>query len=498
MQERQSAAVCNAAERQSNSQQSNPYHLRFQRAKLISVAALGAAVLLAAPSGVFAPLIGSAPIYAAETEAPRDFADLVAKVKPAVISVQVKLKDTSSQALGKKFFNPFGEHGKRRVIIGEGSGFFITAAGYAVTNNHVVDDAKTVRVTTDDGTIYTAKVVGTDPKTDLAVIKVDASKEFPHVQFTEHPPRVGQWVIAVGNPFGLGGTVTAGIVSARGRNIGGSPYDDYLQIDAPINRGNSGGPTFDMNGNVVGVNTAIFSPSGGSVGIGFDIPADTAKMVVDQLMEKGYVTRGWMGVEVQPVTPEIAEGLGMKKAGGALVDEPQPGSPADKAGIKAGDVITELNGEPIKDARALAQKIAGDKPGGSVQLTIVREGKSKKLELTLAEMPRQKQAKASPPQQPQERSVEPNLGLSLAPANEVAGAGDKGVVVLGVNPDSPAAASGMQDGFIILNINGKAVDNPAQVHDAVTQSRSQGRHAVLMRVQTPEGTRFVAVPFGQG
>ena len=251
------------------------------------------------------------------------FADIVEKVKPAVISVRVKIDETSKMtgmnengegnanplqpgAPLEKFFEQFGRRGMpqgmpqgKQTVTGEGSGFFISADGYAVTNNHVVDHAKTVQVTTDDGAVYMAKVVGTDPKTDLALIKVDADKSFPFVKFAENDPRVGDWVVAVGNPFGLGGTVTAGIVSARGRDIGSGPYDDYIQIDAPINKGNSGGPAFNMDGNVIGVNTAIFSPSGGSVGIGFDIPADTARMVVAQLKEHGYVDRAWLGVQIQ-------------------------------------------------------------------------------------------------------------------------------------------------------------------------------------------------------
>ena len=256
----------------------------------------------------------------------------------------------------EKFFKQFGFPGMpnempqgKQTVTGEGSGFFISADGYAVTNNHVVDHAKTVQVTTDDGAVYKAKVVGTDSKTDLALIKVDADKSFPYVKFAENDPRVGDWVVAVGNPFGLGGTVTAGIVSARGRDIGSGPYDDYIQIDAPINKGNSGGPAFNMDGNVIGVNTAIYSPSGGSVGIGFDIPANTAKMVVAQLKEHGYVNRAWLGVQIQPVTADIADSLGLKTAEGAIVDQPQAGSPAAKAGIATGDVITAINGTPVKD-----------------------------------------------------------------------------------------------------------------------------------------------------
>jgi serine protease Do len=298
--------------------------------------------------------------------------------------------------------------------------------------------------------------------------------------------------------FGLGGTVTAGIVSARGRDIGASPYDDYLQIDAPINKGNSGGPAFNMNGNVVGVNTAIYSPSNGSVGIGFDIPADTAKMVVDQLKAKGYVTRGWIGVQVQPVTAGIADSLGLKKVAGAIVDQPQPNSPAAQAGIQAGDVITAVNGQPIKDARTLAQKIAMEAPGTSVQLTVLRNGETKTIGLKLAEMPRQQQANEQPHQQQQPSSAEPHLGLSLAPAQDVEGSGGKGVVVVGVDPNGPAAENGVESGDIILEVAGKTVDTPSDVRQAIDQTESQGKHSVLMRVKTAQGTRFVALPLAQG
>ena len=257
---------------------------------------------------------------------------------------------------------------RRKFITGQGSGFFISADGYAVTNFHVVDQADTVEVATDDGKTYSAKVVGRDQRTDLALIKIDGRSDFPFVKLAETPPRIGDWVIAVGNPFGLSSTVTAGIVSARGRDIGAGPYDDFIQIDAPVNRGNSGGPTFDVNGNVIGVNAAIFSPSGGNVGIAFAIPAETVKMVVDQLREKGSVTRGWLGVQIQSVTADLAESLGLKKAEGALIAEPQPDSPASKAGIKAGDVIVSIDGTPVKDARDLARKVAAMAPGSADQV----------------------------------------------------------------------------------------------------------------------------------
>src|SRR5207248_175039 len=225
---------------------------------------------------------------------------------------------------------------REHLVTGQGSGIFISADGYAVTNNHVVDKASTVEVTADDGKTYNATVIGTDPRTDLALIKVEGRNDFPHVKLSEAPPRIGDWVLAVGNPFGLGGTVTAGIVSARGRDIGAGPYDDFIQIDAPVNKGNSGGPTFDVDGNVIGVNTAIFSPSGGSVGIAFAIPADTVRTVVAQLRDKGTVSRGWIGVQIQPVTAEIADSLGLKGTQGALVAEPQSDGPAAKAGILSG------------------------------------------------------------------------------------------------------------------------------------------------------------------
>ena len=253
--------------------------------------------------------------------------------------------------------------GRNVSVTGQGSGFFISADGYAVTNNHVVDKAETVEVTTDDGKTYTAKVIGTDPRTDLALIKVEGRSDFPYVKLADKAPRIGDWVLAVGNPFGLGGTVTAGIVSARGRDIGAGPYDDFIQIDAPVNKGNSGGPTFDVDGNVIGVNTAIFSPSGGSVGIAFAIPAETVKTVVAQLKDKGTVTRGWIGVQIQPVTADIADSLGLKKAEGALVAEPQADGPAAKAGIKAGDVITAVNGKRGQGRARPRPQIGGMAPG---------------------------------------------------------------------------------------------------------------------------------------
>jgi serine protease Do len=487
---------------------------------LASVGALGATVLLAGSAGYWQSA-GVVPANAAEfgMQRPVGFADIVAKVKPAVISVRVKVSGAAEPAMlgdnsndGEqqipvqpgspldKFFRQFGQefgpHAPRRhgAITGEGSGFFITADGYAVTNNHVVDHATSVQVTTDDGTVYAAKVVGTDPKTDLALIKVDGNKDFPFVKFAEHAPQVGDWVVAVGNPFGLGGTVTAGIVSARGRDIGAGPYDDYVQIDAPINKGNSGGPAFDVNGNVIGVNTAIFSPSGGSVGIGFDIPADTAKMVVAQLKEKGHVTRGWLGVQIQPVTADIADSLGLKKAAGAMVDEPQSGSPAAKAGIQSGDVITAVNGTQVKDARDLARTIGTMAPDTSIKLDIVRKGEPRRIMVTLAQMPNEQRASENDNAQP--TSGVPHLGLQVAPASEVSGAGEKGVVVTAVEPDGPAAEQGFQVGNVILEVGGKLVANAGDVRKALSEAKSQGKHQILMRAKMGDATRFVALPLG--
>ena len=499
--------------------------LRSRRlALLATVAGLSMAVLVAGPGG-YRPLTAwTASAHAAEAaQAPAGFADLVAKVKPAVISVRVKIdadngnaalvqrdSDENSHQSGSPFFKQFGFRGPRGflgpdgmphghpVITGEGSGFFISPDGYAVTNNHVVNHASSVQVTADDGTIYTAKVVGTDQKTDLALIKVEGKKDFSYVKFADQPPRVGDWVVAVGNPFGLGGAVTAGIVSARGRDIGAGPYDDYVQIDAPINKGNSGGPAFDMNGNVIGVNTAIFSPSGGSVGIGFDIPAGTAKLVVAQLKDKGYITRGWLGVQVQPVTADIADSLGMKQAKGAMVDAPQGGSPAAKAGIESGDVITSVNGTAVKDSRDLARNISMMAPGTSVKLDVLRSGESRTMTLTLGEMPDDHQANAGGEQPSQQTAGAPHLGLSLAPANEVEGAGQKGVVVTSVDPEGPAAEHGFQTGDIILNVGGKAVANAGDVRSALKQASANGKASVLMQVKTADATRFVAVPLAKG
>src|SRR5712692_4428058 len=483
---------------------------------LAAVAGLGATVFLGGAGWVAK---GAGPAlstiaYAQGVQRPVGFADIVEKVKPAVISVRVKLGGSAKtmsfendlpfppNSQIERFFRRFGlpegavpsePRGPRnRLVTGQGSGFFITADGYAVTNNHVVDKAEIVEISTDDAKTYTAKVIGTDDRTDLALIKVEGRTDFPFVRLSDNSSRIGDWVIAVGNPFGLGGTVTAGIVSARGRDIGAGPYDDFIQIDAAVNTGNSGGPTFDLDGNVIGVNTAIFSPSGGSVGIAFDIPAETVKAVITQLKDHGAVTRGWIGVQIQPVTNEIADSLGMRNARGALVAEPQSGSPAQKAGIKAGDVIVSVNGESITDARNLARRISAMAPGTSVKLGIIRGGREDTLTLTLGELPRDRQARADTEDRTAPRGVEvPKLGLSLAPARN----GGEGVVVTQVDP-SGAASDQFQAGDVILDINGKAVSTPADVRKAVSDAQSDGKRSVLMRVKSNQGTRFGAVTIG--
>ena len=444
------------------------------------------------------------------------FAPLIDRVKAAVVSVKVKMAadDGASDLSGqldnlppqiRKFFREFGgglngggaPEGRHPMMMGEGSGFFISADGYVVTNNHVVDHAKSVTVTTLDGKTLDAKVVGTDPKTDLALLKVEQAGDYPFVAFAKEMPRIGDWVVAIGNPYGLGGTVTAGIISAEGRDIGDGPYDRFLQIDAPMNRGNSGGPTFNMQGEVVGVNTAIYSPSGGSVGIGFAIPSTTADTVITALEHGGVVPRGYLGVNIQPVTNEMAESMGLKTAGGAIVVDALPGTPAADAGLKSGDVITKLNGKAIEDAADLTLRVGSFKPGDKVDLTYLRDGAEKTAQVTLSSQKSEKVAKAegSSEQGAQPQSQSAALGIHIAPAKEVAGAGDKGVAIVEVDPDGAAAVQGLAAGDVILDVSGKPVSTPQDVKSEIDTAKSQGKKAVLMRVQTADGDRFVAVPF---
>ncbi|WP_395665666.1 Do family serine endopeptidase [Methylocella sp.] len=495
-------------------------------------AALLGAVAAAVVTGSVAGSFVGAPVAVAETAAPAltasahptSFADVVDHVRDAVVSVKVKIANASDDEDDEdaaprgriprlepgdpleRFFRrfgqpggpggpggPFGQQGRpHQQAQAQGSGFIISPDGYVVTNNHVVEKASDVTLTTDDGKTLHATVVGTDKKTDLALLKIKEPGTYPHVKFAGATPRVGDWVIAVGNPFGLGGTVTAGIVSARGRDIGAGPYDDFLQIDAPVNRGNSGGPAFNSQGEVVGVNTAIFSPSGGSVGIGFAIPAETAQTIVSTLKDKGSVSRGWIGVQIQPVTDEVADSLGLKAAKGALVADAQANAPAAEAGIKSGDVILGVNGERIDGPRDLAKRVAAIGPGAKAELLYWRGGSEKTVSVKLGSLPDDREA-SNKATGMTENSALAGLGLKLAPAASVQGAGGEGVVVADVDPDGPAGQKGVRVGDVILEAGGKTVAKPSDIASVLADAKKEGRKAVLLRVKNAEGARFVAV-----
>jgi len=389
--------------------------VRKRTAKWLGAAAVAALIAGGAvESGMVAPNPAHAELrsMAQPVQGLPSFADVIDRVKPAVVAVKVKVQNVADRDDGdeqqfsmpdlppghpmERFCRQFrGERGgrgqrpqpPRQFGQSLGSGFFISADGYVVTNNHVVDKASEVEVTMDDGKTFDAKVIGTDPKTDLALLKVEGS-DFPYVRLASQKARIGDWVVAIGNPFGLGGTVTAGIVSAQHRDIGAGPYDDFIQIDASVNKGNSGGPTFNLSGEVVGVNTAIFSPSGGNVGIAFAIPASTVDQIVTSLKDKGSVTRGFIGVQMQPVTKEIAEAIGLKEAKGALVAEALKDGPAAKAGVRTGDTIIAVDGQPINEAKDLSRKVANVAPGKTLSLTLWREGKERNVTLEVASQPK--------------------------------------------------------------------------------------------------------------
>jgi serine protease Do len=500
---------------------------KFRRQLLTGVATLA---LLAAGSGytlqAYSAELGhpfGAPSAARVPAAPSvmpGFTDLVSAVKPAVVSVRVKA-DAGVNAVGndlqgnpfegtpfEKFFKDFrkdfrGPNGQEMMpgfgnrqlpqfVQGQGSGFFISPDGYIVTNNHVVDHAVKVEVVTDSGATFDAKVVGTDPKTDLALIKVDGHTDFPFVKLASSQPKVGEWVVAMGNPYGLGGTVTAGIVSAENRDIGSGPYDNYIQIDAPVNRGNSGGPTFNLKGEVIGVNTAIYSPSGGSVGIAFDVPSSTVASVIPQLQKTGHVVRGWLGVEIQPVTKEIADSLGLKSANGALITEPQADSPAAKAGLKSGDVITSVDSIKVKDPHDLARRVAAMEPHKGVSLRIVRDGKEQTVDLKLGQLADQNARKALA-QDGSDHQLG-SLGLTLAPAADVKGAGNKGLAVVNVAPNSKAAELGFQQGDVILKAGNKDLASPADLKTAMAEAKATGHKNALVLMSRDHADRYVAVP----
>jgi serine protease Do len=485
---------------------------RVRRNGLFRLAIVTAVVApcMMAPVAQIEPMAFAAEVDAIGVPAPVGFADIVERVKPAVVGVRVKVEGittpdetqkeapASPRSLFGRFFRHFGipipDAPVPRSGITLGSGFFISGDGYVVTNNHVVANGTSFEVTTDTGKTYQAKVIGTDPQTDLALIKVNGGTDFPYVRLAADVPRIGDWVIPVGNPFGLGGTVTAGIVSARGRDIGAGPYEDFIQIDAPVNKGNSGGPSFNVRGEVIGVNTAIFSPSGGSVGVAFDIPAETVKLIIQELKDKGHVTRGRIGVQVQSVTPTIAEAIGLKNPEGALVAQLEPNSPAAKGGIETGDVVTTVNGEAVKDSRDFARKIAAIAPGTATSIGVFHNGQEKTITVTLGELPGTSVEATSSDQGT--TSQAPALGLTLAPANTVPAAGDRGVVIIEVNPTGRAAEGGLQTGDVILEVGNYAVNTPADVRKMVEEARTQSRRAILMRIKRGDAVSFVAVAIG--
>jgi serine protease Do len=441
-------------------------------------------------------------------------ADAVEAAKPAVFSVRVRYRaaevERGAGAPLDQFGNPLGKslpETQPRVRTSKGSGFFISADGYAVTNRHVTAGSESVELITDDRKSYRANVVAVHPATDIALLKVDGGNGFAHVEFADRAPRIGDRVFAVGNPFGLGGTVTSGIISARERSMvseedgaDANVYEDLIQIDAAINPGNSGGPTFDVEGRVIGINTMILSPTGSSIGIGFDIPAETAKAVIAQLLETGSVTRGWLGVQFQSLTPALAGALGLKETRGALVAEPFADGPAEKAGIAPGDVIASVNGEIVKDDHDLSRRMVGLAPGMGISLGIVRDGEDKVVAVTLGDSPtantlappHPRQAQAGP--RPHPSDLESDLGLKFAPSAQTPGSESQGVVVIGIDPEGRAADLGIEAGDVIVEVSGKAVHTPDDISDAVNQAHGRGRQAALMRLKSGNTLRFIAVP----
>lgn len=435
-----------------------------------------------------------------------DFSDLVAQVKPAVVSITSKLSVSDSDEEGgqipeqfRRMFPgfPFGGEEGHHAVEARGSGFIIDPNGTIVTNNHVVKGADHATVTLDDGTQLPAKVIGRDGRTDIAVLKVHAKEKLPYLQLGNSADvKPGQWVVAVGNPFGLGGTVTAGIVSALSRDIGEGPYDQFIQIDAPINRGNSGGPLFTQDGKVIGINTAILSPSGGSIGIGFAIPSNAVKTVVAQLEKTGHVTRGYIGVEAQQISPAMSQALHLQQDKGALIAGVQSDSPASRAGLQPGDVIEAVNGQKISDPRDLAVHVAEVKPGDEAKLDVLHNGQNETLTVTIGQMPEQQTANNE--EGGATEGHQARLGLALAPLSPDMRDqlnlpdGTKGAVVQQVQPGSPAEEAGIQAGDVIVSVGDHAVQSPSEAVKAI-RSATGKEHAVALRIIRDGQPLFVAV-----
>jgi serine protease Do len=450
-------------------------------------------------------IAGSMLVWSAVAQAapmPESFSGLVKRVTPAVVNIASTRTETARdmpqlpfqvpkgspfEEFFKRFGAPRGDGEPRsRELTAAGSGFIIDPTGYVVTNNHVVNQADEVRVRLTDDSSYVAKVIGTDPATDLALLKIEADRPLPFVRLGDSDQaEVGDWVVAVGNPFGLGGSVTAGIISARGRNINAGPYDDFLQIDASINRGNSGGPLFNIDGDVIGVNTAIFSPTGGNIGIGFAIPSNMAKNVVMQLRETGKVERGWLGVRIQGVTPDIASALGLDEARGAMVTEVNPDSPAARAGLRQGDVIRSFDGKEVEDSRELARVVGETPVNEKTEMGVWRDGKSLTLSVVTGEQPATMRMADRGEDRPEPAVTSETLGAELArltpERRQQLGIDEEvdGVVVLDVKP---GGAEGLRQGDVIKRVGAQTVTTPQAVERAVSEAREQGRKSVLMLV----------------
>lgn len=468
-----------------------------------------------------AALLAFLPLSEARS-APESFSPLVERLMPAVVNISTTQKISASDLSGqmfpfqdipqgpgmeefKEFFERFGG-GKSapQEVQSLGSGFIIDAAGYIVTNNHVIAKAEDITVILSDNTKLKATVVGKDPKTDLALLKVESSTRLPFVSFgNSDESKVGDWVIAIGNPFGLGGSVSAGIISARQRNINAGPFDDFIQTDAAINRGNSGGPLFNMNGEVIGINSAIFSPSGGNVGIGFAVPSALAKPVLKQLREFGKTQRGWLGVKIQEVTDEVAESLGLNKARGALVLEVSKDSPAGKAGIKVGDVITRFDGKDVKEMRQLPRIVAETKIGKNVEVDVFREGKTLSFDITVAELKEtdEEVAEGAPADKPKNvGKTEELLGMELAPLNPELrqqyglDTDTKGLLIITVKEGSEAAKQEVREGDVIQQIGSSSVATLDDARTALASVRSSGRKNALIRLEREGESLFITLP----